>query len=91
MQVNCSDSAGGGLITTWPLPDGLLGAATHDRLKDPAALAPQANGLQSVRQSALRKRAKAAGATEDDLDAADDEDDTKRALIELVMRLSLHE
>ena len=25
VQVNCSDSAEGGLITTWPLPDGLEG------------------------------------------------------------------
>jgi hypothetical protein len=85
VQVNCSDAAQGGLITTWPLPEGFGGAS--GRLEGPAAAAR--GELQGMRQSALRRRAKAAGATEDDLDAADDEDDTKAALVELVLRLSL--
>ena len=85
MRVNCSDAAQGGLITTWPLPEGFGGAS--GRPEDPAAATRVE--LQGMRQSALRKRAKAAGATEDDLDVADDEDNTKGALVELILRLLL--
>ena len=41
--------------------------------------------LQGLKLSELRKRATAAGADEDDMDAVDDSDDQKSALIELVI------
>lgn len=50
--------------------------------------------LQSMRVAELRRRAKAAGVPQDDLDDADDADVPKAALIELVMRcdqLVLHD
>ena len=41
--------------------------------------------LQGLKFSALRKRATAAGADEDDMDAVDDSDDPKTKLVELVI------
>ena len=41
--------------------------------------------LRGLKLSALRKRATAAGADEADMDAVDDSDDPKRALVELVI------
>eukprot|EP01050_Picozoa_sp_SAG11_P031691 SAG11_NODE_9959_length_866_cov_1.272490_1_plen_145_part_01 len=45
--------------------------------------------LEAMRTSALRRRAVAAGAEEDELEAADDGDDVRRALIELCVALEL--
>lgn len=47
--------------------------------------------LNSLKNSERKKRAKKAGATEDDMDAVDDADDSAQALIDLIISLELPE
>ena len=73
------------------LPADALAAAAAGRTAITANAAAPRGGLAAelaaMKRSSLRKRARADGADEDALEAADDSDDPKRALVALVLEL----
>ena len=63
----------------------VAGASEPSAVGESDAAAALRSELDQLRPSVLKKRAKAAGATEEEIEAADDADDAKAATVALVL------